>query len=262
MALGSVDPMSLVDQRRPKLPARADAQLREHLAQVPLHRARADEQRASSEHEHACTNSTRWGFSGGIGRGLISGPSHGTTSWMRSARGSSPSIWASSHTRWATATTGSGPSWIVLDLGTQERPTASSLEWCTWHGRPTVPSGSPSGGERHGAPGAGSCMSGPTGSHVSKVQGRHSNWSSSLTWERRTEAGSRTRWSGTGCSLEQRRLPMFCCSASRAKLAKRARVMSSAGRRCRSRLQRSAGIWLIRWGQPGSRLTEIGGCRS
>jgi hypothetical protein len=42
--LGMVDATSFVVQRRPKLSARRDAELREHLAKVPLNGARADEQ--------------------------------------------------------------------------------------------------------------------------------------------------------------------------------------------------------------------------
>ena len=65
--------------------------------------------------------------------------------------------------------------------------------------------------------------------------------SSSWIWGRRTEAGSRTRWSDTGSSLERRPLQTWCCSASRARLAKRAPVTPSVGRRCRSRQRPSTG---------------------
>ena len=43
-ALAAGFALAVPGQRRLELPARGDAELREHVAQVPLHRARADEQ--------------------------------------------------------------------------------------------------------------------------------------------------------------------------------------------------------------------------
>src|SRR5215475_9510267 len=41
---GSSGEPTVLGQRRPELPARGDTELREHVAQVPLDRARADEE--------------------------------------------------------------------------------------------------------------------------------------------------------------------------------------------------------------------------
>jgi hypothetical protein len=152
----------------------------------------------------------------------VSDPCRGTTPWTGSARRSWPSVWGWSSRLSATAKTGSAPSWTTPDWDIRAPSTASSPACTTSHERQTGPSGSLDGAGRRGVLDGGKRMFAPMGLPASRTLEDSSSSSSSSTSDPRTEVGWRTRWSATESLPEPQQLPTSFCSASRAKLAKRA----------------------------------------